>query len=464
MGKHIQNIDLINAYLNNNLPNEEVIKFDNLLKTDKEFKLIYEEHITFLKGLERQELKREIKKAQRSHNRMKTLKKLLLLGVIILSAFLIYNIYFDNSKITESEFLNELNFKTKLAQTFVLKTSNEIKVKGEKGIVFSLKPKDLEHVDGRQFLGDSLQIDLLELINQQDLLMANAQTKSNDKWLVSGGAYSIKVNSLNGSVLQLKEGKTFTLSFPKHTNEPMELFYGNRNINGSMNWNSINKPLKDKKYYTKIHHTYISEVDRGGGITVIIENTDIIDAGLLSLDAIHKKYEGLKIEDLITDTLNIKFTEKEKLDDLLGENFKSRIYEVISQKEVDSLLLEQKGKQLLQKNINGFYETVKLSKFGWINVDKFINSETIKLSLKINTRLTSISLFLIDKNNNTVINAYYKEVNNIPKDRFLNILIIGRYGNQFYGLKKPFHSIEDTNLILDVEPINKNELKELFTL
>ncbi len=86
-------------------------------------------------------------------------------------------------------------------------------VTGRKGTKISINPNDLITESGKPF-GQTIEVEIKELTNQGELLRTNAQTVSDGKLLVSGGAYFIGMTS-NGEQLKLKEGKTLNVQFAK---------------------------------------------------------------------------------------------------------------------------------------------------------------------------------------------------------------------------------------------------------
>ena len=88
-------------------------------------------------------------------------------------------------------------------------------VKGKKGTVIFLDPSDLETEDGGA-PGKQVIVELKEMTTGADLARANAQTMSDGKLLVSGGAYYVNITS-GGKQLKLKKDKDLKVAFPKFT-------------------------------------------------------------------------------------------------------------------------------------------------------------------------------------------------------------------------------------------------------
>ena len=121
-------------------------------------------------------------------------------------------------------------------------------VKGKKGTVIFLDPSDLETEDGGA-PGKQVIVELKEMTTGADLARANAQTMSDGKLLVSGGAYYVNITS-GGKQLKLKKDKDLKVAFPKFTDSTMSVFYGQRDSTGRMNWQPANQQFSSKKGYS----------------------------------------------------------------------------------------------------------------------------------------------------------------------------------------------------------------------
>ncbi len=94
MEEYIQNIELINQFINDLLSENEIEDFENRLKSDSGFKTVYTEHIILLEGIKRSQLKVEIQAARKSYVQTKWLKIVgVSIGVVLVSAIL-YSLFF----------------------------------------------------------------------------------------------------------------------------------------------------------------------------------------------------------------------------------------------------------------------------------------------------------------------------------------------------------------------------------
>jgi hypothetical protein len=101
-------IDLINAYLNQSLSQQDMIAFENRLETDIEFNSIYNEHIFILKGIERSELKEDLSKAKQSYIRRKWAKYLGISILVVLSIILVISLFSNKKELKESTGVSEV--------------------------------------------------------------------------------------------------------------------------------------------------------------------------------------------------------------------------------------------------------------------------------------------------------------------------------------------------------------------
>ena len=90
-----KDIDLINAYLNNSLPETERLAFENRLKIDATFYEFFDEHQTIIKGIERVELLEEIKTSKNNYLISKWLKYIGGFALLIIILIVAYSLFFS---------------------------------------------------------------------------------------------------------------------------------------------------------------------------------------------------------------------------------------------------------------------------------------------------------------------------------------------------------------------------------
>lgn len=139
------------------------------------------------------------------------------------------------------------------SQFYSISSDSIVKVIGEKGTVISINPFDLITENGQQ-IGDSIQVELKELTDQNQMFRTNTQTIANGKLLVSGGAYFINLKS-NGQQVKLKPDRTLKVEFPKLVENEMTLFYGQRDSLGQLTWDSVPKTFEKKPKLVSVRCT-----------------------------------------------------------------------------------------------------------------------------------------------------------------------------------------------------------------
>ncbi len=253
------------------------------------------------------------------------------------------------------------------SQLFKTSSNKQIRITGKNGTIVQIDPADLETETG-QTVGGNIETELKEISDQQQLLRANAQTISNGQLLVSGGAMFINVTS-DGQKLKLKKGKTYSVAFPKSTEDKMKLYYGQRDSSNSMNWQSADQTFKSKK-----------------------ENK-----------------EPLRFAELVL--------EKSLSKDTLRSEIKKT---------------SPKDNKILEKEAeinNKVYQPVELTQFGWINCDRLFDSNAPRTDLEftIDNRIDDVNFvnvwLIFTKIKSVIQSSYYTYANKIEKENFKNIPI-----------------------------------------
>ncbi|GAB1855327.1 hypothetical protein MHTCC0001_01600 [Flavobacteriaceae bacterium MHTCC 0001] len=515
MEDHIKNIEFINNYLNNELSGEALEDFETRLQNEDTFSMLYEEHLAILEGIKRNSVKIEIQKAKQRYLRTKW-PKYFGFGGLVIAIIAVCILLFNSEKNTLKK---QLNFEADFKQEFKVGFDSIIEVKGEKGTVIRFNPKDLETKST-----DSLSIELIELTSQQDLLLANAQTVSNGEWLISGGAFKIDIKQDETS-LNLKESKTIDVTFPKTTDEgDMALFYGERDVKGDMQWDLINAELKSNPSVVLFKEGFVIDTvltTRYGGVETFKSIYVIDTLGIVSLNQIKERFPKINLFDEKVDTLKIKqeyvsiidsktleedtwswhgsykvnsldsvYNRKEVVIDSvlidLENPVLSEAREIIGEltrqikkdelrdsthmskpnyiKYRDSLGYKYKVDTIQNRVFSVLYKSVQLSKLGWINIDKFAPEEfkvNVKLNYNVNTAYHQI--YLVDQNNNTILNIYDDNID-LPVNRSFYLLAIAQKDDNIYGFKKSVRFNEDSNFKIDYKKINQSQIKSILTL
>ncbi len=145
-------------------------------------------------------------------------------------------------------------FVQSITQTFTAAANEVSVIKARKGLKVTVDPSALEKEDGSPVDG-IITLRIAELTTSEDLFKSNAATMSDSQLLASGGSYFVGMEC-NGQKLRIKNNASIHMDFPKIKQaENMELFYGDRDTKGNMNWVKAGQPLQ--KTASFISETFI---------------------------------------------------------------------------------------------------------------------------------------------------------------------------------------------------------------
>ena len=289
-------------------------------------------------------------------------------------------------------------------------------VTGKKGTKISINPNDLVTESGKP-LGQTIEVELKELTNQGQLLRTNAQTVSDGRLLVSGGAYFIGLTS-NGEQLKLKDGKTLNVQFPKLSDKEMALFYGQRNDFGQMNWQQATETFKTTQQPANTQPaTDTLKTKRKSDIEAIM---DYVDSGY-----------------------NPTPEEKER-------NVQQRKNYIVSQK---------------------VYDEIGISKLGWINCDRFLEVEDkteLYASFNPQDSIENANVYLVFKDINSVIQAYYysdksPQFENMPVGYKARLIAYTVKDEKVFAYSTDLTIAKGQKLTLNLKEINDKEFKKLIS-
>ncbi len=130
-------------------------------------------------------------------------------------------------------------------EVFIVPSKTIQTIEGKKGLRILVDAANLETVDGKLVTGDVI-VNMKEMLNAADMIANNCPTVSNGKMLVSDGSYYVGM-TCNGKELRVKKGRFVQVEFPRSGKTSMELFTGQRDASGMMNWVPINQKLQSAK-------------------------------------------------------------------------------------------------------------------------------------------------------------------------------------------------------------------------
>jgi len=292
---------------------------------------------------------------------------------------------------------------------------------GRKGTKISINPKDLVTESGKP-LGQTIEVELKELTNQSQLLRTNAQTVSDGKLLVSGGAYFIGMTS-NGEQLKLKEGKTLSVQFPKLTDKEMSLFYGQRNELGQVNWQKATETLK----FTK------SQIQAESSFDYAVED-----------DKPKRKSDIESILDYVDGTDTTTTPEGR-----------------------EKFAKWQKETKIAQK----LYDEVGINKFGWINCDRFLDVENkteLYASFNPKDSIKNANVYLVFKDINSVIQANFysdksPQFENMPVGYKARLIAYTMKDEKVLAYSKDLTITKGQKLSLDLKEITEKDFKNIIS-
>lgn len=161
------------------------------------------------------------------------------------------------------------------SQFYLISPDSIFKVVGKKGTIIIINPSDMITETGQQ-ISDSIEVELKELTDQNQMFRTNAQTVSNGKLLVSGGAYFINIKS-NGQQVKLKSDRTLKVEFPKIVENEMTLFFGLRDSLGQLTWDSVAKTFEKKPKLVSVRCTICGNKDCKYSRKVTPEEAELAD-------------------------------------------------------------------------------------------------------------------------------------------------------------------------------------------
>lgn len=309
----------------------------------------------------------------------------------------------DSSAIKDQLYGHDNSFFSFERKPEIITVSSEKKsrITGKKGLKLIIDPTSLEAEDGSPVSGN-ITVELTEMVTQEDLFNADASTNSDGQLLVSGGAYHLEMK--NGDrKLRIKKDKSLVMQCPKYSNKEMELFYGQKDSSGNLNWVPAKKPIR--KITGKPELT--PGVAKNPGTQPqssppITKDTAKSQDGSLTalLDFAEKKGNRISASELDS------FLDKRDL----FENDADLIR--VTKEETD---VETGEKKKVSSKV--YYEPVEIRKLGWINCDRYYqnpNKTKINCDLQFVEQTDKASIYIVFNNINSLIKEYAK-VSDISK-------------------------------------------------
>jgi len=301
------------------------------------------------------------------------------------------------------------------SQFYIFGSDSIVTMIGKYGTRFIINPSDLITESGGE-INDSIKIELKELTNQYQMAMANAQTVSNNRLLVSGGAYFIEITTQCEKV-KLKPKKKIKIRFPILSQENMSLFSGNRDSLGRIYWTQEDINLKNER--------------------------DIL-----------KELEMLQIQ--LINEMN---------GEARGPGY-GPITKLLKTK-MDSLRLIIYSDRL--------YPEIEFGNLEWINCDRFLeidNKTDLMINFSLSEKIKTANIYLIFRDINSVMQEYYIDVNekkktnitfqNIPIGANVKLIAYTLKDNKIFTYSSNMTIKQNETLSLPMNETNEKDFKNLF--
>jgi len=337
----------------------------------------------------------------------------------------------------EAETLNDLLQKQEApVQIFQVSSSKQSKITGRHGTVVHIRPGNLETVDGEP-VGDKIEIELKECTHQEALFRSNVQTVSNGQLLVSGGAYYINMTS-DGKQLKIKDGKMIEMDFPVLADDEMELFYGQRDSLGRMNWLVVEQKLERKEEVAP---------------SIVVESVGLTETPMVIFEV-----NG------VTDT--VKNFSQEEFERMQAQRMAERAELEKRRKELEK---EQEKQRKLQSEL---YNSVSVNQLGWINVDRFLkmnNVTNVTVEVEDGNVTNTIAIYLVFKDINSVINTFYKKdatrFSGIPVGYEVRLIAFAMDKDEnYYSYSSDFTVKKDEKRSIKLQKTDGKDWDKLFDL
>lgn len=400
-------------------------------------------------------------------------------------------------------------FTSSITQTFIVKQKNITILTGKKGLKVTVKPSALETEDGQPVSGDIV-VKMVELTTGEDLFKSNAATMSNGRLLASGGSYFIGMEC-NGKKLRLKNNQSLQMEFPKIKEDDMELFYGNKNETGDINWVSADEQLNSTTNYNAGINRYASynppypdllsterkrfkskyRLYNSINGKVYFENKLTTLKGMI--DILQKRGVDKNIDTLFIPSYEyhygLKYDPKYQYDTVVK-------YRIISCKDLeaerDSLAKEASLKAVrdqanrkyneawwkknddgsLEGRLQQYYAPSAVTRLGWINCDRFYQYlQNIETPVEIPYTFTNsdIQYFLIYKSFNGLMSGKLVKntkqqfvLSNLPYGEKVTLVAFTKQNGQVYNCRQDFVITPGKTIVPAFKTISAEQMNKMF--
>lgn len=368
-----------------------------------------------------------------------------------------------------------------ITQHFRAASLNNTVIQCKSGMKITVNPSLLEKEDGSG-VNDVIEVAVIELLNSDDLFKAHATTVSDGKLLASGGTYFIGMNC-NNQKLRIRNGCSLKVSFPRLSASDMQLFYGERNITGDINWRSSGKNLNTDNgirfsdYQTpyqlpsrnkelKLYDSLNSEIyfyDQKMTITTFV-------------NMLQKKGVDISIDTLFVGTRYSMLEhgqyqiDNKKFRIVTGAERKKEREQLAEETRREEELQKEAEKRSLPGQIKKLYAVTTIGSLGWLNCDRFNDQEKTEINIEPSwVSNSTISYFIIFRSINGLLdgrismNASNKyAISDLPVGQPITIVAFTTSHGQLYQSRKDITVSKGSQVAMDFKPISKMEMQKMF--
>jgi hypothetical protein len=395
-------------------------------------------------------------------------------------------------------------FEQKVMEIFTASGSGISVITGNKGLKLTINPWMLEKEDGSAVDG-KIAVSMIELTNSEDLFRCNAATLSNGRLLASGGSYFVSLEC-NGQKLRLKNGRSLKVEFPHLKNREMELFYGNRDTSGNMNWVSADQPLifnlegNYTAYNPPFPDTALKTPFKSKYQLYDSLNNSVIFAGKATtldkmVESLQKKGIDKNIDTVYLNPADYGLNNY-RFDGFRFRNMFWKKYRVMPCKEIE-MVKEARAKEIefnhkrdsankkyneewnkmaeentFTNQLQKYYEPAAITKLGWINCDRFYNdpqNSSVPLDLPITYNGSRIEYFLMYKSINGLTGGILKKDNNdqyilknLPQGQEVTFMAFIKNEGRIMQCREDFVIKNSTSIKLNFKSITMEEMAKIF--
>lgn len=389
-----------------------------------------------------------------------------------------------------------------ITQTFIARKKAVTVITARHGLKVTVNPAVLETVNGEPFTGD-IKVKIVEITTPGELFKTNAATISNGQLLVSGGSYYVAMES-NGQQLQLKKGETMQMEFPKIKDNEMELFYGNRNMAGDMNWQRAETPLRisqaivDYNPPFEINYSNVAYKSKYRMFDSLTEKVIFMDrkmtlrdmVGELQERGVDKKIDSIYISwenfygDVITyrsdkpyahyvkkyRIMTCKEIEAER--DSIAKSEKVRLAQQEANRKYDEEWRMRYNENSLVSQIQKYYAPSEVKQLGWINCDRFYKdpqSAEVPVEMPYTLNNTDVQYFLIYKSFNGLMSGQLSKNNKgqytlskLPQGQAVTLVAFAKSNGQLFQCREDFVIKAGEKLKPAFTAVSAEEMKKIF--